>query len=86
MDTIGFISWASIVYLLVIVGFVVIFVTSLSMFIRTRVNRRLFMLTKLQRIEEKLDRLLDMQPQNAKMNRDRDRDRISNEPEDERRY
>ncbi|WP_217559158.1 DUF4083 family protein [Paenibacillus sp. GbtcB18] len=82
MDTIGFISWASIVYLLVIVGFVVIFVTSLSMFIRTRVNRRLFMLTKLQRIEEKLDRLLDMQPQNAKMNRDR----IGNEPEDERRY
>ncbi|MGE6226993.1 DUF4083 family protein [Paenibacillus chitinolyticus] len=84
MDTIGFISWASIVYLLVIVGFVVIFVTSLSMFIRTRVNRRLFMLTKLQRIEEKLDRLLDMQPQNAKMNRDRER--IVNEPEDERRY
>ncbi|MFE4569490.1 DUF4083 family protein [Paenibacillus chitinolyticus] len=84
MDTIGFISWASVVYLLVIIGFAVIFVISLSMFIRTRVNRRLFTLTKLQRIEEKLDRLLDMQPQNAKMNRDRER--IGNEPEDERRY
>ncbi|MFC9774774.1 DUF4083 family protein [Paenibacillus chitinolyticus] len=84
MDTIGFISWASVVYLLVFVGFAVIFVISLSMFIRTRVNRRLFTLTKLQRIEEKLDRLLDMQPQNAKMNPDRER--IGNEPEDERRY
>ncbi|MGX4586326.1 DUF4083 family protein [Paenibacillus chitinolyticus] len=82
MDTIGFVSWASVVYLLVIVGFAIIFVISLSMFIRTRVNRRLFTLTKLQRIEEKLDRLLDMQPQNTKMNRER----LVNEPEDERRY
>ncbi|GKS09741.1 hypothetical protein YDYSY3_07410 [Paenibacillus chitinolyticus] len=84
MDTIGFVSWASVVYLLVIVGFAVIFVISLSMFIRTRVNRRLFTLTKLQRIEEKLDRLLEMQPQSMKMNRDRER--LVNEPEDERRY
>ncbi|EGL18826.1 MULTISPECIES: DUF4083 family protein [Paenibacillus] len=84
MDTIGFVSWASIVYLLVIFGFIAIFITSLSMFIRTRVNRRLFTLTKLQRIEEKLDRLLDMQPQNVQKNQDRER--LVNEPEDERRY
>ncbi|WP_405082727.1 hypothetical protein ACI48J_10785 [Paenibacillus chitinolyticus] len=83
-DTIGFISWASVINLLVIFGIIAIFITSLSMFIRTRVNRKLFMLTKLQRIEEKLDRLLDMQPQNVQKNQDRER--LVNEPENERRY
>ncbi|MEC0246822.1 hypothetical protein P4H65_13585 [Paenibacillus chitinolyticus] len=83
-DTIGFISWASVINLLVIFGIIAIFITSLSMFIRTRVNRKLFMLTKLQRIEEKLDRLLDMQPQN--MQKNQDRERLVNEPENERRY
>ncbi|MFS0839129.1 DUF4083 family protein [Paenibacillus sp. 1P03SA] len=85
MDTIGFISWASIVYLLVIIGIIAIFITSLSMFIRTRTNRKLFTLSKLQRIEDKLDRLLDMQAQQTQ-NNNPDQGRSCTGPEDERKY
>ncbi|SEF65256.1 DUF4083 family protein [Paenibacillus sp. UNC499MF] len=84
MDTIGFISWASIVYLLVIIGIIAIFITSLSMFIRTRTNRKLFTLSKLQRIEDKLDRLLDMQAQTQ--NNKPDQGRSGEGPENERKY
>lgn len=84
-DTIGFISWTSVVYLLVIIGMSAIFITSLSMFIRTRVNRKLFMLSKLQRIEDKLDRLLEMQPRQTQNDKP-GQGRSGNGHEEERKY